>query len=60
MKNPKALEEDPRMGWYLGVAIGSGGVRPRRIATGVASPLCGDGRDDVPYFMVATGGRHVV
>ena len=28
MKDPKAIEEDPRMGWYLGVAIGSGGGTP--------------------------------
>ena len=60
VKNPKALEEDPIMGWYLGAAIGSRGVRPGWIATGVTSPLCGDGRDDVPYIMVSTGGRFMI
>ena len=47
MKYPKVLEEDTGMGWYLGVAIDSGGGLPRRIAMGVTSPLCGGGRDDV-------------
>ena len=58
VKCPKALEEDPEMGWYLGATIGSSGRFPQWIATGVTSPLCGDGWDDVPCFIVATGGIH--
>ena len=46
------------MGWYLGAAIGLGGRCLLWIATGVTLPLCGDGRDDVPCFMVAMGSRH--